>query len=303
MGNGAHPQLFQLSPHTQDYTYMSHKQDKTLKRPDLLFKNIFGDHSKNISFERIAEGLSASRLNAERLLSDVQLLFQAERFSSARFLLTTAKEELAKSYILLDMCRLDFEKHESVLRSLCRAFFDHIPKHAYMEVLDFPNIHTFADAKSVWDIEVQRWWPAEPETGEQDMPHDTYFNREFPLYIDFGDYERRWLIPIDTNQRAHFMTFLGANLIDMIEKLLKSWRAADSIGLCSYEVLECLNAVFKNHYIGEGTKREELQILYEKVAEKILYKVDGQSFMTSPLIQWPLYHCANRLAKPSLANR
>jgi AbiV family abortive infection protein len=268
-------------------------QDKAPNPGDLLFKNLFGDRLIDNSLALIAEGVTASRLNAERLLSDVKFLYQAQRLSSARFLLTTAKEELAKSYILLDMCRLDFETHDSVLRRLCRAFYNHISKHAYLKVLDFPRIHTSADAKNAWDIEVQRWWPSTPESGEPNMPHDTYFDREFPLYIDFGDYDRRWLIPNDTDQFAYFATFLGANPIDEMEKLIEPWLTAESMGLCSPSVLECMNAVFKKHYIGDDIKLEELENLYEQVAKMVHHKVDGisqGSFMLSPLVEWPLYH-------------
>ena len=122
----------------------------------LLFKNLFRKNLGDESFELIAAGLTASRHNAERLLSDVRYLVEAGRLCSARFLLTTAREEIAKSYIFADTCRVDLEKHSSVLRGLCRAFYDHISKHAYLEVLDFPNIHSMSDAKAIWEITTVR---------------------------------------------------------------------------------------------------------------------------------------------------
>lgn len=182
---------------------MSKKHDKGPNAADVLFKNLFSEGLPDEPFEVIAAGIAASRCNAERLLSDVRYLVEAGRLSSARFLLTTAREEIAKSYILADTCRLDLEKHSSVLRGLCRAFYDHISKHAYLEVLAFPNIKSMSDAKVIWEIEVKRWWRAEYETGEPDMPHDTYFDREFPLYIDYDDYGRCWVTPMDVVQNAY----------------------------------------------------------------------------------------------------
>lgn len=270
---------------------MHRKQEKGPKPADLLFKNLFEDSTPVKSFELIAEGLSASYRNADRLLSDAQYLLEGGRLSSARFLLTTSREEIAKSYILADMCRLDLEKHTSVLRCLCRVFYDHISKHAYLEVIDFPNIHSMADAKKLWDIEVKRWWPASPEDGEPDMPHDTYFDREFPLYIDYGDYDRRWLVPNNSDQNAYFMEVLGETPVSKAEELIKPWRDAGVASISTPETLSILNAIFKNHYIREGVTREELLRLYKQVAKRVTAEsgIDAELFMESPFVQWPLY--------------
>ncbi len=56
-------------------------------------------------------------------------MVKAGRLSSAPFLITTARGELAKPTLLLDACMLDFSKHRSVLRKLCQAFYDHVAKH------------------------------------------------------------------------------------------------------------------------------------------------------------------------------
>ena len=271
---------------------MSRNYDKAPSPADLLFKDLFQDCPPDASFELVATGLSASRLNAERLVSDARLLVEVGRFSSARFLLTTAREELAKSYILVDTCRLDREKHASVLRRLCRAFYDHISKHAYLNVLEFPNINSMFDAKAIWEIEVKRWWPAGREDGEPDMPHDTYFDREFPLYIDYGHYDRRWLLPADSDQKAYFMGMLGETPAFKAEKLIEPWRKANSVGVCSPKVLAILTAVFKKHYIREEATREQLLRLYEQVGERVAPEagISRESFMTSPFVQWPLYH-------------
>jgi len=269
------------------------KHDKGPDAADLLFKNLFGECQPEASFELVAEGLSASRCNAERLLSDALRLFEAGWLSSARFLLTTAREELAKSYILVDTCKLDLERHRSQLLRLCKAFYNHISKHAYLNVLEFTNIgyKTMSEVMGIWQSEVRRWWPAGYESGEPDMPHDTYFDRQAPLYIDYGDYDQRWLIPTDSGQTAYFIEMFGSNPVSKTKKLITPWQEADSIGICSSKVLSILNAVFKKHYIQEKTTWGQLVHLYQDTAERVKAEVGilPESFMASPIVVWPLY--------------
>ena len=277
---------------------MTIKKNKKRHPADLLFKNLFEECTPAESFKLIAEGISASYRNADRLLSDVQYLIDGDRLSSARFILTTAREEIAKSYILLDMCRLDWQRHNCVLRRLCGAFYNHIEKHAYLEVLDFPNIHSMADVKRLWEIEIKRLWPAPFESGEPDMPHDTYFNRELPLYIDYGDYDRRWLIPTDSEEKIYFERE-GGRRIYQIKRRIETWKQAESIDIYSSKILAILNTVFKKHYLQEDTTRMELCRLYETTAQRVSQEIGitPDLFMDSPLLrlQWPLYHFVSTL--------
>ncbi|MCS4503671.1 AbiV family abortive infection protein [Arhodomonas aquaeolei] len=274
---------------------MPKKQDKSPNPADVLFKNLFEDSTPEQCFELIAEGLAASHSNADRLVTDARYLLEGGRLSSARFILATAREEISKSYILVDATRLDLEKHTSVLRRLCRAFYDHISKHAYLEVLNFPNIHSMASAKELWDIEIKRWWPAaSSEDGEPDMPHDTRFDREFPLYIDYGDYDRRWLVPNNSDQNAYFMEILGETRVSKVENLIKPWREADLAGISTPKVLSILNAIFKNHYIQADATEDKVRRLYRNVAERVAAEtgIASKLFMDSPFVKWPLYDYA-----------
>ena len=257
---------------------------------DLLYKNLFEECTFLKSFELIAKGISASYNNAHRLLSDARYLTDAGRHSSAKFMLTTAREEIAKSYILLDSCKLDRKKRISVLRCLCKAFYSHIAKHAYMEVLDFPNISSMADAKHLWEIEFKPFWPAPPESGEPDMLHETFFTREMPLYVDYGDYDRCWLVPTDCDDEAFFAS-AGKTRFSQIEKQIEKWKLAESVGIVSPDVFAILNTIFKDHYIGESTTVETLGCLYEKMAQRVSEQtgITADLLMDSPVIQWPLY--------------
>jgi hypothetical protein len=186
---------------------------------------------------------------------------------------------------------LDFSRHASVLQKLCRAFYDHVAKYAYIELLEETLTDSMERAGRFWRIAVTRWWPAgDPEDGEPDMPHATYFYRELPLYLDFGDYERRWLVPDNANQRSRFEWQPGP--LEKAERLLEPWRLADAAGLCTAEALQIVNSVFSRRYIGADTPNVELERLYSTVEERITEEIgiSSESFRMSPLIRWPLYH-------------
>jgi AbiV family abortive infection protein len=272
---------------------MPKNNDREPKPGELLFENLFSHREPESIYELVGQGLVASYQNAERLLNDATYLADSDRLSSARFLMTTTREELAKSYILLDCCRLDFTKHQPVLRALCKAFYDHVAKHAYLEVLTCPYLDSMSDVMTVWKAEVKRWWPAPPESGEPNMPHDTYFDREFPLDIDFDDYSKTWVVPDDSLQKAHFMKILGTTPLSEVGNMIDSLRTAQSMGLYGTDCLGNMNAIFKQHYIGDGAAWESAQRLYGKVSDRLEEKpqIPKQSFLESPLARWPLYHC------------
>ena len=77
----------------------------------LLYENIFVRRRGRPTFEAIASGLIAVSRNATALLEEAGLLAKAERFARAGFLVATADDEMAKSYILLDACRLRSNLH------------------------------------------------------------------------------------------------------------------------------------------------------------------------------------------------
>jgi len=270
----------------------------------LLFENLFTGRDGDSIFALLSDGLTAVLNNTMRLMEDVELLIDSERYASAFFLLTTAREEMAKSYILLDACRLDFSRHKSVLRKLCQAFYNHIPKHAYIQIVQFLSfrLETLISAtedmgrvKILWDAEVTRWWPASYESGEPGMPHDTYFAREMPLYVDFIDYDQQWFTPDHDTGKS----FLGLEegIDDMgrlseSQKALSRLRITSESGLYQPESLSVLNKVFRKHYITERTRKSEIIGLYRKVATRAETDlgITNEKFWPSSLCEWPLYH-------------
>jgi AbiV family abortive infection protein len=275
---------------------MSSRGDQPPRASDLLYKSLFAGRNADQWYETVSEGISACCENAERLLADAEYLVQAERLCSARFLITTAREELAKPYILLDACLLDLEKHESLHRALCRAFYNHIYKHAYIEIQKFSSLNSMAEVMDLWRIEVRRWWPSEVESGEPDMPHNTYFDRELPLYVDFSDWSRRWLVPSSESQKAYFVPMFGETEISRTRMILNALRRSRAQGLLDPPCLRVINETFKEQYLGEQTTAAALQGLYEQAARRVVneIRVSKETFLQSTINRWPLYHCVSQ---------
>ena len=124
-----------------------------------LYENLFehGDRERTLSL--IEGALEAIQTNVQRLIDVSQLMLADDRYASASFILATADEEIAKSYLLVDACRVNMGKHHGVLKGLCRAFYDHFMKHAYFRIQTDGFIDSMAQAWEFWTIEVKRWWP------------------------------------------------------------------------------------------------------------------------------------------------
>lgn len=108
------------------------KKIKAPKSGDQLFDGVFKDRSVDDVLADMSSGIDCVLYKICCLLSDIKLLVTNDRLASAAFLLATAREELSKIFILIDMCRLDFTTHESTAKRLCAAFYNHISKHAYL---------------------------------------------------------------------------------------------------------------------------------------------------------------------------
>lgn len=268
---------------------MSSRDDRRPEPWKQLFENLFVRRKDYETVETISAGLAAIVANAQRLLEDVSLLVKSERYSSATFLLTTANEEMAKFYILIDCCRLEFSKHQKVLKCLCRAFYNHIAKHAYMEIACHPNLRSMDRVKETWEIEVKKWWPArDPESGEPDMPHDTYFNREMPLYVDFIDFNQKWFTP-EPNTGKYL--FEETSRLSKSTENLRKLRKTSEAGLYKPECLSEFHDSLKDFCITENTKTNDIIRLYQDAGKRIEAKlgIPMDMFEQSALCAWPLY--------------
>ncbi len=268
---------------------------KKIKRPQpikpgiKLYENIFSGSNQQSIFREISNGIKAIIANSHRLHEDIELLINSERYASGGFLLATADEEMAKVFILLDMCRVDFKRHENILKNLCRAFYDHVSKHAYNNVIGF--FRPFRDMKHVkdlWVAEITRLWPSDYESGEPDFPHYTYFIRELPLYVDFIEYDQQWHIPDHYSSKYRFDQNFGGDSLSDSKKLLKNIDDSYGSGFFSPESLSILNSIFKNNFISEKDDIDKIKGLYRKVKGQLANHLEDE-FEKSSLNKIPLY--------------
>jgi hypothetical protein len=187
-------------------------------------------------------------------------------------------------------------KHHDIIRQLCKASYSHIAKHAYLEVQGYPELENMGRVMEAWEIAVRKWWPASPESGEPSMPHDTVFDREYPLYVDISDYSRTWLLPNNETQRAYFMDVLGHNPIKAVEDVVRLLTEADEAGLIQPECLRTIGSVFENHYVGDQASRNIVDKLHRKAAERLKTEcgISEERYLRSTFVQWPLYHCVTK---------
>ncbi len=261
-------------------------------RSKVLYDSLFGG-DRSGALETIANGIATIGENVASLLSDAQLLADSERYERAEFLATTAEEELGKLYILVDMCRLDFARHESVLRGLCKAFYDHVAKHAYVELnaQTYPGITNLAEMKEAYRIETQLWWPSDYESGEPDMPSDVYFYREANLYVNFDDYAKVWSIPKIPSKAMLFENpFLGTP-VSKAEKVMKKIEHTHALGLFEPDRLGILNDHFSHRFINDRTEMDDLLGLYRSVGADLesQFGLPIERFEASEVHNMPLY--------------
>jgi len=265
------------------------------KKPEAgnkLYENLFNNRDDFITIKLISDGLLAIKGNIARLLDDVCLLTKKNKFSSAHFLLTTANEEISKLYILLDMCRLDFKKYESVLRCLCRAFYDHVLKHSYIEIQRLNWGYDFSQIQEIWGNETRKWWASDAiESGEPDIPHDTYFSREMPLYVDYIEYDKKWHSPSNKKESYHFEEMFGQDALSISKQHLNIINTTDDMGLFLPQSLSILHSIFEKKYISNNINNDDLKNLYIKVNEKMNKDLDiTVNLFETIIFSIPLYH-------------
>ena len=259
-----------------------------------LYENLFSGRENEVSFEILSSGLNAICTNVELLLEDANLLISERRFARGQFILATADEEMAKVYILLDMCRLNFDSHESTIRRLCKAFYSHAEKHAYNEVYR-GRIRSLEEARSIFHIGLQRWWPGDSESGEPDLPHDTVFNRDFNLYVDYIEFDQDWWVPPRDNNRLLFepLTGIGDRTpLTESENAFDKIRTSKSLGLFNSNILERLNSCFSGNYINESTADSFFEEAHDTLYGRVhaINEITESNFTNSILKGWPLYH-------------
>lgn len=257
---------------------------------DILYRSLFEGGDTKGTLEKISSGLEVILKNVEGLVKDANILKNSGSVMTASFLGATAREEMGKVHILIDACRLDISRHKSVLMCLCKAFYDHITKYAYYDLLSLPRLSNMEDIKDIWAANVKKWWPSEPESGEPDLPHATNYLREMPLYVDYIDWDKCWYNPQQKKGNLHTSARLFT--LDQAEDELKKFRITYNIGLYKTESLSILNKIYRKSYVTEKTDISAINSLFYKTAIEIDKRllIPKDAFSNSFIKKWPLYH-------------
>ncbi len=272
-------------------------------RDDEFFERMFAHGNQDRSLALIAGGLSAILDHVGELLAEVECLVDHERFARARFLISTADEELGKCHVLLDCARLDVQVHESALKKLSRAFYDHVDKYAYMRLWRFAGSGRFPwwrmdEALKVFNVDRVKFWKAtgqaEEPPDEPDMPHDTYFSREMNLYVDLLESGAWWAAPAaDPYARHQFESLNGEfELRNQTKSHLDALDTLRKGQAITAQALLVLNSIWAKNYVNRDTPREKLDALWRKTAKAVsgVCSLNEGALLASPLCFWPCYH-------------
>ena len=78
------------------------------------------------------------------------------------------------------------------------------------------------------------------------MPHNTYFNRELNLYVDYIDYDQEWWIPSSDSKRILFEWTPGFDPFSNANRALNKLLSAANEALFNPEVLIEINNILIN---------------------------------------------------------
>lgn len=267
-------------------------KDGKPKRPGELFQCLFAGNA-DLAFKLLSEGIIAMLDNAEELIDDATLLANAKRYDRADFLAATAQEEMGKAYILLDMCRVDLARHQHVLRHLCGSFYSHVLKHVYFDLSanDYAGIWELSQVQHYFRIQATEWWPGDLESGEPDMPHDTFFLRDANLYVDINTYDGEWSGPSKASRALKFGDDVFRSPIGKVQENICRFRATQDAGLLQPEALHLFNNAMKRLQVSENTTVDQLRATYSAAGADIQSKlgIPLEIFKDSVLHSWPLY--------------
>ena len=266
-----------------------------------MYDTIFDGRDSVDILKISSNGLDGIIRHVRFLIEDAETLVNADRYPRAIFILATAREEIAKAYILLDMCRLGFEKHESTMKSLCAAFYDHVDKFAYYDTVYFGKLFKTDHMRRANDgpervrilfrNALQKFWPGDDES--PDMPHDTYFDREQKLYIEFLSHTGEWHYPDPNDDKFVFDdSTIHPSMLREVKEGLNRLKITQVARLFEPEILAIMNRHFKNTYISEKTKTDEIYGIYRRLEGSLKTELGMKvnEFEESSLVEWPMYH-------------
>ena len=151
-----------------------------------------------------------------------------------------------------------------------------------------------AEASVLWSNEVRRWHSEslDPESGEPAMPHDTFFDREMPLYVDWDYYSKKWLLPNNKMNAWKFESDLLPSCLERLRAELAEVKLAEQANLLSPEALMAVNLIWSGSFVNDKTTMNVVEKLERRLVDLLMAdKVAAEEDLhRSPLFNWPLYH-------------
>ena len=179
-----------------------------------------------IPLDCIAEGIRSCILNAQDLLEDGMLLFNAERYPRAMSIFISTMEEIGKISTLCSMARVPKEN-----QALWKEFWKNFRSHQYKSTAAFT--HTYADeARQHPEVILSA------AVLQEDLSELTERFRQAGLYVDFYVSENRWILP------AEITSAEATKWKQRAETSLSRVQAAYNLGLYSEPALLIQREVF-----------------------------------------------------------
>lgn len=267
---------------------------RRLPQGRVLYESVFEKNSTETILDIIASGIQACYHNARHLFADARLLWEKKSFCTAVFLSATTDEEIAKVYILLDMARLDFVKHESTIRKLCKNFYNHIAKWIYIEVITRrPLVRNMAHLKEVVEPLKDEYIPGDYESGEPGMPHEAIQMREWQLYVDYFSYDEQWNNPSSPSYLESALAVTWKMQLEDTKTSLEELEKAEKFGLFKKDSIKILHEEFSKKFVNTNTPTEEIFKTYDCIfgkLETIGIYLPSEMQSENALLKLPLYH-------------
>ena len=151
------------------------------------------------------------------------------------------------------------------------------------------NYRDMDRVREFWVAETTKYWPSPHESGEPNFPHDTFFHRELPLYVDFIEYDQEWHIPDDAYDQYRFKMESGGDAFSKSKKFFERIKTSQDKGFFKPQVLSILNKEFKTQIISGKTLTDDIITINAKIMASMPKEIKSD-YLKSSIHEWPLYY-------------
>jgi len=148
-----------------------------------------------------------------------------------------------------------------------------------------------------FDRDLVSWWPASAPLGEPpdepDMPHDSYFEREMTMYVDFTNFGTpNWSVADPLDHPTDFDAIDGLRDVAADARdHLASFEKLLECGALAFESLKAFNSIWRGRNLVRRTGWPKVVKLWQKTAEEVSKIANCllNELLDSPLCSHPCY--------------